>query len=287
MERKEKKVVSRVLQEERNWISIKDKLPKIGEHVVIRFVNNSILYGETEEEIYPAEDIKIGQLVRDINNPSKGRFIIDPPFPKYDYSPLTNKEMLGVGTEVTHWAVPFEGELENWAHRLDFNRSYHHLKLEVDPENEEVVYRALLHGSSFIANAGGEEFAKCKPGEGMKMLYEILCDLQTCIDKGVSIDDGKYYELPGLENSSLISLPDEDEESDIITAEKVLRDFAMVKSNLDVLPDDLKFDKEFLDAISNKITDMNAIILSYLAECKKRDFNVVKKKENGDAVDNR
>lgn len=172
----EKIAISNILKEPREWFDVKEeKFPDPDQQVVIRICHETMLSGETATEIYPIEDLKVGTY-------QDGKWTISPPYPKYDYSPLANKAELNEGVNVTHWAVPGETEIEGWNTRFDRIGTYKKLKIEVDPEHEEDVYRALLWGGAFIAQFGGEEFHMAKSGEGLKKLYETLCDLQACID---------------------------------------------------------------------------------------------------------
>lgn len=191
MERSEKRKVSNILLEKREWFDANEKKPPIGERVVIRFTNDNIIYGETETEVYYAEDIKVGRYLQSIEavNGESGRWVIDPPYPKYDYSPLSKKENLLEGSYVTHWAYPEDGELEGWDTRFDMHNKYEKLRIEVDPDQEEDVYRAFMWGASFLSRT--KEFHECPDGKGIRKLYGILCDLQYCIDKNIYIDNGE------------------------------------------------------------------------------------------------
>ena len=168
MERSEKQKVSNILNENREWFDATKKKPNPGERVVIRFTNEKYIYGEDDKSIYYAEDIKVGRYVKAYDDSDTGRFVIDPPFPKYDYSPLSRKENLLEGSVVTHWAYPDDGELEGWDTRFDMFGTYNKLRIEVDPEHEEDVYRALMWGASFISQSDPAQFKENKHGEGIK-----------------------------------------------------------------------------------------------------------------------
>lgn len=163
-----KKVVSQILKEKRNWVETVNEMPESKKPVILRLCHRTIFSGETDTEQYPLEDIKLGYYDMDSR-----QWIILPPHPKYDYSPLSNQGYLRENVDTTHWAIPEEKELEWWTNRYNRIRSYGLLELKVDPENEKEVYRALLHGAAFI-----HQYA---PAEEKK-LSEILYDLMHCID---------------------------------------------------------------------------------------------------------
>lgn len=196
-----KKEISKILRETRDWHNIKDKLPDPGQKVVIRFVNKKFIYNETEDEIYYSEDIKVATCIRDYNDPDnieKCTWSIEPPYPKYDYSPLSNKDKLLDGTVVTHWAIPDDEELEGWMTRFDLIGSYITLHIETDEDNDEDLYRALMWGASFIARSAPEAFND--PDSKIKKYYEILCDLQNCMDKNIKIENGVPVRLTPLKD---------------------------------------------------------------------------------------
>lgn len=184
-EKKEKQKVSNILSEKREWHKVKDKLPTEGEKVVIRIVNDNILFGEDENTIYPVEDVKIGEII-------DGKFVICKPFPLFDYSPLSDKGVIKEGAYVSHWAYPEKGELEGWETRFEPFHEYKKLSIDVDDENIERVYRAILFGASALSRlygAGGQrEEGKEIPDELKEIdeLYCTLCDLQACMDKAAS-----------------------------------------------------------------------------------------------------
>lgn len=182
-----KKVISHFLREKRNWVDARMMKPKPGQLVVMRLTNPTIIWAENETEIYPAEDIKIGHFLQDYNNPNSGKWAVAPPFPRYDYSELTSKEKLNDFTIVTHWAIPEEGEVDGWKTRFDQINLFKTLKLEVDEQHEEDVYRALLHGAYFM-----NKYAADDPE--IQHLATILYDLQYVLDKhkGIELSDEEF-----------------------------------------------------------------------------------------------
>ena len=171
---------SPVLAQEREWIPVKDQLPGDAQPVLIRLLHPNDLSGEDEKYLFCLEDIMIGAHC-------DGNWYICPPFPKYDYSRLSNKQNINDGIEVTHWAVPKDTEIKGWDSRFDRIREYEKLVLEVDSKNEEDVYRALMWAGHFIAMAAGPDFNNKE--SDMRKWYEIICDLQNAIDQGVGTDE--------------------------------------------------------------------------------------------------
>lgn len=166
MELVNKKVISQILKEKRNWFETKDKMPEEKQKVVIRLCHRTWKTGETETEVYPAEDVKIGYYEND-------KWTILPPHPKYDYSILSDKTELRKDVDVTHWAIPEPKELEWWFDRFNRTHQYNELTLKVDPEHEKSLYRALIWGAALINQQSDPE---------IKELSNYLYDLQNCID---------------------------------------------------------------------------------------------------------
>lgn len=167
--------VSRVLTQERDWKRPSEELPEENKPVIIRLMHLKDVDFEDENYIYPIEDNLVGYV-------NGGKWIISTPFPKYDYSRLSNKAVINENVEVTHWAELMEGELKGWESRFDRIREYDKLELLVDPANEEVVYRSLMWAAHFIAMAAGPEFQD--RNNELRISYEVICDLQNAIDKG-------------------------------------------------------------------------------------------------------
>lgn len=187
-----KKIISHILEEQREWVPAAAAKPRYNQQVVMRLYNPNIIYRETETEIYPSEDIKIGRYARGYGE--GGSWYVDPPFPRFDYSPLTNKESLNEGTVVTHWAIPSKKEIEAWNDRFSQINLFRKLKLEVDEEHEEDVYRALMFGAAYIQNMlrlTGEDNPEAV------RLATILYDLQYVLDsrKPIDLSEEEYEAL--------------------------------------------------------------------------------------------
>lgn len=192
-----KEIVSNILREARPWRDATKVKPDPGQLVVIRITNPDIIYVETETEILPSEDMKIAKFNRNQDGVN-GIWVIEPPYPKFDYSPLSNKEQLYPGTMVTHWAVPEEGEIEGWKTRFNPSGIYKKLNIEVDDDHLELVYRALIWASAYIQKANPDD-------PDAKRLASVLYDLQYVLDTGKPIElSDEEYEKQIAERKQLI-----------------------------------------------------------------------------------
>lgn len=149
---------SKILQENIGWKDVKKEIPLNDERVVAR------LYHDKTDQ----EDVKVVTYSRDASS-----WNVSPPFPLFDYSPLSKKATLKSGVRVTHWRYPDTEELKFWDERFQPIGTYERLSIDVDPEHAEEVYRALIWGASMIYNFADEEH---------KYLADILSDLQACMD---------------------------------------------------------------------------------------------------------
>lgn len=181
----EKKEVSSILSEnsEFDWINIEDQPAPENKPVAIRFYDPSKNYGESADMIFIAEDMKIATL-------EDGIWSILPPYPLYDYSPLSNKSSINENCIVTHWAEVSDEEMEGWNTRFNPLSTYKHLNIEVDKDHEELLYKTLLWSSRFIRQAMEANKDNGTSGDLMKY-YEILCDLQYCMDTGKPLENMK------------------------------------------------------------------------------------------------
>lgn len=175
-----KKKVSGILTAEKSpytWININETPAPVGKPVAIRFMDPNKSYGETFDIIVEAEDMKIATV------DENGNWKILPPFPLFDYSPLSNKENINKECTVTHWAEVSDEEMNGWNTRFNPLGKYKLLKLEVDKEHQEIVYKSLLWASHFIKNAI-ENNSNPESAPELTKYYNILADLQYCMDSG-------------------------------------------------------------------------------------------------------
>ncbi len=235
-DRSNKKKLSMILDknDNREWIDVNNSLPDPNAPVVIRFTNENIIFAEDDENIIFAEDEKVAKRILDINNPDKFIWSILPPWPKYDYSPLSLRDQLIDGTVVTHWSYLQSGELDGWNSRFDPLGDYNHLSIKVSADYEEIVYRSLLYGANMIARSVDGKLDE-KSNELYAAMYAVLTDLQYCIDRDVHISNSKIINnnTPGIDNiKSAVSIyynlanriADKEELSKIINALKIIDD---------------------------------------------------------------
>jgi len=147
---------SKILQNDLGWKDASRETPSSEKRVVAR------LYHEKSDQ----EDVKVATY-------QENQWSVSPPFPLFDYSPLSKKASLKDGVTVTHWRYPDTEELKFWDERFQPIGKYEHLSIEVDSSHAEDVYRALIWGASMIYNFADEEH---------KHLADILSDLQACMD---------------------------------------------------------------------------------------------------------
>lgn len=172
--RQDKQEIHNILNEKRFWKRVEDEKPDEGQLVVIRIVNPDRVAWEDDNRYYLLEDIMVAQL-------KDGVWMIEGPFHKYNYSPLTDRANLKEGTVVSHWAVPDDGEVDNWHKRLEYFNKYDELVLKVDPEHEEQVYRSLMWGAAFIEEVYSDATDKEHRDE-LQQFFKTLKDLQYTID---------------------------------------------------------------------------------------------------------
>lgn len=178
---------SRILQEDRKWFNASEKLPDDGQKVVIRLCDPSMSIGKNAKgETVIIEDMKIGMYM-------DGKWMIAPPYPKFDYSPLSSGSTINDGAIVTHWAVPEDGveddigEVEAWENRFSITGDYKKFVVDVDERYEQLLYRACSLGAACIRRVYSED-ADTLP------LVAMLWDVQALMDQDIKIENGERVE---------------------------------------------------------------------------------------------
>lgn len=173
-----KHIISNVLvADHRTWYCSDEDLPIDDNPVMIRLVDRNQVVNETEEAIIYLEDMKVGRY-----HAESKTWTIEPPFPKYDYSPLSSKETVKENAEISHWSKLRKDELDSWQCRLKPLNAYSYLTLHVDPEHDEKVYLALIHAMNCIVRVGGESMFSPNSNSELLEHYKVLCDLQAAMD---------------------------------------------------------------------------------------------------------
>lgn len=186
-----KNIASRILQENRKWFEADKELPKPGQKVVIRLCDPSMELGKADDgQIIVVEDMKIGVYL-------DNKWMIAPPYPKFDYSPLSSGPFINDGAIVTHWAVPEEavdeddiGEIEAWESRFSITGDYKTLSIKIDERYEELLYRACSLGAACIRKVYGND-------KDTLPMIAILWDIQAIMDQDAEIRDGEIIKVCG------------------------------------------------------------------------------------------
>ena len=183
-------IASKILQENRKWFDASKELPRPGQKVVIRMCDPSMELGKTEAgKIIAVEDMKIGVHI-------DNKWMIAPPYPKFDYSPLSSGPFINDGAIVTHWAVPEEGvdgdigEVEAWETRFSLAGEYKTLSVKIDEKYEELLYRACSLGAACIRKIYGED-------KDTLPMIAVLWDIQAIMDQDAEIRDGELIKVCG------------------------------------------------------------------------------------------
>lgn len=203
-----KKEISNILTKiPRDWHAITKKVPPTDTKVIIRIVDYDKVRDETEDLILYVEEQKIAIFSEDENNPGVMYWHVCPPYSKYDMSPLTYHDKINENAVITHWADVPEEEIKEYEERFKPQGGYDTLKLEVDKDHEEIVYKALLQGAYLLSASGYSDY------------YEVFYDLVSLIDTNSYISNGELIERDeGLQHALDIikearDILNEDEES--------------------------------------------------------------------------
>jgi len=177
--KEEKYVSSNILSDKsRDWIPFNETKPKLNTPILIRFTDESTVLMESKTEIVYSEDLKIAMW-------DGIEFHIMAPYPKYDFSPLSNKEYLNDGVFVTHWSNINRKDLEGWQTRFNPINKYKHLELSVSREQEEEVYKALILAAACIMRTVNDCAANDPTRDKLVKAHSVMCDLQSAIDYGI------------------------------------------------------------------------------------------------------
>lgn len=254
-----KKVLSKVLLDGHEWFSTSeiDKVPR-SEPLVVRLEHPKTVIGEDKDVIMYMEDIKVAMLNKE------GEWRILPPHPLYDFSPLSSKDHVYDGVNVSHWRYPINNEVGEWAKRLMPINHYSKLVLEVDKDNERDVYIALIHAANAIVSRVDPEIWNNPDDDRAnqeKKDWAILCDLQSAMD------------YPGINNTA--SPFDKIDENNRILTQMFLSSKASVCSNGDTY-----FIHRAIEMLEKQIDNFKTL-LAY-----QNDLSNNKKEENNNAVEN-
>jgi hypothetical protein len=164
------KIISTILEEEREWFECSSgKVPNPNEQVVMRLYDpNQVFRKENDPNIYAAEDSKIGIYIKE-----EDKWLISPPYMKYDFSELSSYCNLREGVIITHWAYPLEEELKLWTSKENIVGTYSEFEFKIDKDHEEIAYAAVI---SAIASVLVTKY------NSWETVYQILSDLQCSLN---------------------------------------------------------------------------------------------------------
>lgn len=164
-----------------NWNVTKESIVPIDKIIMIRMVHPDTFFNQLDTTSFPKhiqealaksyEYLEECTLAKWNGN----EWLLEPPFPLYNYSPFTDNNKIKNDVIVEHWTEVTDELIDNWHRRFDFINDYKHLKLEVDEEHKHDVYTALLHGAAALNAINNDELIKYR---------DILYDLQSSLDKG-------------------------------------------------------------------------------------------------------
>lgn len=176
-----KPVLSRVLLQENryDWKLTKEEKPEDGTTCLIRLCNNDQIVNEDDLHVYVNETLKIAKY-------KDNKWEILPPHPLFDSSELSHNEFIYLHTEVSHWTIPSEKDINDWNSRFDIIGKYKEIKFEVAESDAELIFMALAHGYEAIASLIGNEINN--PSSIHRKYYEVLYDLQNMM-KIISEDE--------------------------------------------------------------------------------------------------
>lgn len=109
---------------------------------------------------------------------------IEPPYPKYDFSPLADRNVFKEETIISHWAELKEDDLDKWHKRLDRSQEYSKLAIYVDEEHDKQVYRALNTACTAITTVLRNSNMNDPNYQKYQKAYKVMHDLQACFDLG-------------------------------------------------------------------------------------------------------
>lgn len=187
--RYKKPVISRLMLQLNNyeWKMTKDEKPELNKCYIVRLCDNSILVDEDDLHVYVAEDICMADYTE------KG-WSITPPYPKFEIGRLSHRAEIYNSTEVTHWAVPTQRDIDDWKTRLDIPKDkYNLVELKVAESDAELIHEALTMGITAIVQSSGSDFYK-DPNSRHNVLCSVLYDLTNIMkiipDEEVESDGG-------------------------------------------------------------------------------------------------
>jgi hypothetical protein len=165
---------SLILEEERIWKFVElSQFPEPGKLVVIRIAHKTEV-DEFDEYISQVEDVKIGSY-----HPEEG-WKVAPPHPVFDFSSLSKEDKIIDDAEVTHWALPEEGEVERWEKRWNPSDLYKTINFTASSNEVEKIFIALHYALGYMRAQGYQYYPEGLPAE-LKVLIQSVEDVQLSL----------------------------------------------------------------------------------------------------------
>lgn len=187
--------MSKILSNGRIWHRIASfGYPEPNTPVAIRSVDyNSPVFKEEGKVLY-LEEVKVARLIS--TDGPRPVWVVEGPHPIFDYSALSNNEVINATAETTHWSPLGEGELEAWHDRFAVRGDFKDLVVKCDERHKETVYRSLSH-AALVLYYTSQNCNDPKELKNLTIMINTLYDMQACMDLG-----GEYHREAPKGNTS-------------------------------------------------------------------------------------
>lgn len=172
-----KRYISKILENSTYlWKDIIKYNPPEDVPLIIRFCDNHVIIHEDVDSIQILEDRKIAKF----NN---GKWSIIPPYPKFDFNPLSNKDRILDTATVTHWAEPNQEDINSYIKRFEPKVDWRYLDITAKDEDMELnLYKALLNAQLSMNDKAILYKDDLERKEKYELYSNILHDLMICLD---------------------------------------------------------------------------------------------------------
>lgn len=176
--REEKEYLSNILNDSvRTWKNVDYTTPPVYSLIIIRITSSDKVLYESRSEIMYVEDLKIAKW-------DGNKYVLEGPFPKCDFSPLSEMEKLKEGSIVTHWTEATEKDIQSWKNRFNPKNRYKHLEVIVDDNMVDDVYKSLLLAAGCVYKLMIDLPKEDETRIQLEKTHSIMCDLQAAMDFG-------------------------------------------------------------------------------------------------------
>lgn len=176
-----KKELSLILQgRSHKWFPIEDTKIIAGNPYIVRLVDKNYIMYETDDELVYREDIQIARFI-------DGKWKIEGPFPKMDFSLCSERENLKNGVEVTHIAYPTEDDVNAFHQRYDPIYKYNKFIIDVDDNMVDELYHAIIIAKGCMSKMSINFEGNNEDLNKIQKAYDLLSDMQCVFDRGGDI----------------------------------------------------------------------------------------------------